>query len=171
MPHETFDLSKARCKGCIIALGVVIGAGMFNGWVWVLDTFTLMLHEAGHPILGIVSDRAMVYGGTVFQLLFPWLTLRHFSKLQQTDGIAVAWYWIAASLHNVGIYMADARAKELPLLGGLDPEYSHDWSEIFGRWHLTRFDTFIGNTVMLIAWLILIRTIWHYYNTPAEEKS
>ena len=33
----------------LLVLGAIIGAGMWRQWVWLLDTFTLMLHEVGIP--------------------------------------------------------------------------------------------------------------------------
>lgn len=147
----------------LLILGAIIGAGMWRQWVWLLDTFTLMLHEAGHPIVGLLSANMMVYGGTFFQLLFPWLTKRHFAKRDHIPGVVFAKYWMAASLHNVGIYMADARAKQLPLIGGLDPEDAHDWAEILGRWGLLRYDTALGKLLMLSAWCFLLWTMWRCY--------
>lgn len=138
---------------------------MWRQWVWLLDTFTLMLHEAGHPIVGLLSAHMMVYGGTLFQLLFPWLTKRHFAKRGHAPGVVFAKYWMAASLHNVGIYMADARAKQLPLIGGLDPEDAHDWAEILGRWGLLRYDTALGKLLMLSAWCLLLWTMWRCYRS------
>ena len=147
----------------LLVLGAIIGAGMWRQWVCLLDTFTLMLHEAGHPIVGLLSAHMMVYGGTFFQLLFPWLTKRHFAKRGHIPGVVFAKYWMAASLHNVGIYMADARAKQLPLIGGLDPEDAHDWAEILGRWGLLRYDTALGKMLMLAAWCALLWTMWRCY--------
>lgn len=153
--------SPAACA--MLVLGCIIGAGMWRQWVWLLDNFTLVLHEAGHPLVGLLSATLMVYGGTVFQLLFPWLTQRHFKKLNNPAGVAFGFYWLAASMHNVGIYMGDARAKVLPLIGGLDPEEFHDWAEILGRWGLLRYDTAMGKMLMLAAWIVLIWSMWRCY--------
>lgn len=136
---------------------------MWRDWVWLLDTFTLALHEAGHPIVGFFSANLMVYGGTFLQLLFPWLTKRHFEKKENPAGVVFGLYWMAASIHNVGIYMADARAKVLPLVGGLDPDDAHDWAEILWRWGLLRYDTAMGKILMLVAWLMLGWAMWRCY--------
>lgn len=153
----------------MLVLGCIIGAGMWRQWVWLLDNFTLMLHEAGHPLVGLLSANLMVYGGTFFQLLFPWLTKRHFEKAHNPAGVAFGFYWMAASIHNVGIYMADARAKVLPLIGGLDPEEFHDWAEILGRWGLLRYDTAMGKMLMLVAWILLIWAMWRCYQDVRSD--
>lgn len=158
--------------GGMLLLGLIVGAGMWRDWVWLLDTFTLALHEAGHPIVGFFSANLMVYGGTLFQLLFPWLTKRHFEKKLHPAGVVFALYWMAASIHNVGIYMADARAKALPLVGGLDPDDSHDWAEILWRWGLLKYDTAMGKMFMLGAWVLLAWAMWRCYKeVRGEDRS
>jgi hypothetical protein len=48
--------------------------------------------------------------------------------------------------------MGDARAMQLPLIGGLDPELYHDWREIFSRWGMLELDTAWAGLNRLIAW-------------------
>ena len=98
-------------------------------WVFLLDHANLALHEAGHPLVGILSSHLSVYGGTFFQILFPLLFVRHFSHRRHTVGWAASLVWLGENLMNVGRYMKDARAQQLPLVGG-----DHDWTEIFSRW-------------------------------------
>ena len=52
---------------------------------------------------------------------------------------------------NVGRYMKDARAQQLPLVGG-----DHDWTEIFSRWGVLTSDVRIGNTVRLLGLCIVL---------------
>lgn len=127
------------------------------GWVPVLDSANLAFHEAGHPLFGVVSERLAVYGGTLMQLLLP--AAAAFQSLR--EGKVAAFHfcviWLAENLLNVARYMADARAHELPLVGGLDPEYSHDWTEILSRWNLLESDTTLAlvvriGAVALMAW-------------------
>ena len=72
-------------------------------------------------------------------------------------------------MHNVGIYMADARAKILPLVGGLDPDDSHDWAEILWRWGLLKYDTAMGKMLMLAAWVLLIWAMWRCYREVRDD--
>lgn len=60
---------------------------------------------------------------------------------------------------NIARYMADARAHQLPLVGGLDPEEFHDWTEILNRWGLLNHDTTLAfltrvGAVALMLWVI-----------------
>jgi len=55
--------------------------------------------------------------------------------------------------------MADARAHQLPLVGGLDPEVFHDWTEILNRWGLLNHDTTLAfltrvGAVALMLWVV-----------------
>jgi hypothetical protein len=52
---------------------------------------------------------------------------------------------------NVGRYMKDARAQQLPLVGS-----DHDWTEIFSRWGVLTSDVRIGNTVRLLGLCIVL---------------
>lgn len=143
-------------RASILGLGavlLVIAYGMaVPGWVFLLDNATLLIHEAGHPFLGSVSDRLMVYGGTIFQLAFPLAFCWHFMRHDQALGYCFALAWEAASIHNVGRYMSDARLQALPLVGNGDR--IHDWHEIFERWGLLRHDVFIGGCASLLSWLL-----------------
>ena len=56
--------------------------------------------------------------------------------------------WFFENWLNIARYMADARAQELPLVGGGD----HDWANIFGRWGLLAHDTQIAAVVRAIGW-------------------
>lgn len=123
-----------------------------RGWVPVLDSANLAFHEAGHPLVGLFSARLMVYGGTLFQLAFPFGVAWHFRRRGQAVGQALGWLWLGESLHNVARYMADARAQDLPLVGGGD----HDWAEIFMRWHVLHFDTRIANLTHALAWGLML---------------
>jgi hypothetical protein len=138
-----------------------------DGWVPLLDSANLALHEAGHPLVGIFSTRLTVYGGTLFQLAFPLLAALQFRRSANPAGIAAALVWLGENLFNIARYMADARVQELPLVGG-----DHDWTEIFGRWHVLHLDGRIagitrGIGLILMAWALL----WLYrrWRESAED--
>lgn len=126
-----------------------------DGWVPLLDSANLALHEAGHPLVGMFSARASVYGGTLFQLAFPLATAWHFRREADAVGVAAALVWLGENLFNIAHYMADARLQELPLVGNGD----HDWAEIFDRWGVLHLDGRIagmtrGAGVLLVIWAV-----------------
>ena len=66
--------------------------------------------------------------------------------------------------------MADARAHRLPLVGGLDPEYFHDWTEILNRWGLLNQDTALAWLVRLGAVALMAWTVKQAWTPPDGEQ-
>ncbi|MBK8064480.1 MAG: hypothetical protein IPK29_10810 [Betaproteobacteria bacterium] len=129
-------------------------------WVPLLDGANLAFHEAGHPLFGLLGERLAVYGGTVGQLVFPTAALVAFWQRREAVSWAVCAVWLAGNLFNIARYMADARAKLLPLVGGLDPEYSHDWDIILRRWGLLNLDTTLALALRLAGWALALAVAW-----------
>ena len=139
------------------------------GWIPILDSANLAFHEAGHPLFGIVSDRLMVYGGTLMQLLMPAACAWEFYRREQRYSFYASLIWIAENLLNISHYLADARAHRLPLVGGLDPEYFHDWTEILNRWGLLNQDTALAWLVRLGAVALMVWTVKQAWTPPTED--
>jgi hypothetical protein len=138
-----------------------------QGWVPILDSANLALHEAGHPLVGIFSSRASVYGGTLFQLAFPVAVAVHFHRAGNAAGTAAGVVWLGENLLNVARYMADARVQELPLVGGGD----HDWAEIFSRWHMLGWDTRIAGLTRIVAVLLVAGALaWLYRRWKSGQE-
>jgi hypothetical protein len=140
----------------ILAIMWVASTG--DRWVPILDSANLVFHEAGHPLAGLVAERLVVYGGTILQLALPLAAAVSFWARRHTLGFAIGVAWACESLLNVATYMADARALELPLIGGLDPELYHDWREIFTRWNMLDLDTTWAGLNRTIAWCTVLAT-------------
>lgn len=140
-----------------------------DGWIPLLDSANLALHEAGHPLVGIFSERLMVYGGTIFQLAFPVAVAFQFSRQREPAGFVAGLIWLGENLWNVGRYMADARAHVLPLVGGGE----HDWTEIFLRWGVLAKDLKIASLTSGLGYLLMLGAIFwlwrRYQNQTAEE--
>lgn len=140
-----------------------------DGWVPILDSANLALHEAGHPVIGIFSDRLMVYGGTLFQLIFPVTVAIHFSRQKEPTGFVIGLVWLGENLLNVARYMADARAQELPLVGGGE----HDWTEIFMRWGVLSKDVKIAGLTRWLAYVLMVGALvwlWRRYKTQKNAE-
>ena len=109
------------------------------------------MHEGGHPLFGILSERLAVYGGTLAQLFFPAACMIEFARRRETLSFALCGIWLAESALNVARYMADARAQLLPLVGG--EHVLHDWNVILLRWNLLHRDVVLANGLRVLAWL------------------
>jgi hypothetical protein len=141
-------------------------AGLWFGnhgerWFPLLDGANLLFHEFGHPLFGLFSARLAVYGGTLAQFIFPLAAAFEFHRRRATCSFAVCMVWLFQNLFGIARYMADARAKLLPLVGGRDPEDAHDWAEILSRWGMLQADTRLAGLVTAIGWLgILACCTW-----------
>jgi hypothetical protein len=115
-----------------------------------LDNVDLPIHETGHLVFSPFGEFVQFAGGTIFQLLFPLVFVGYF--LRRGDRFA-GWFlmgWVAQNLWNVSRYVADARAQELPLVGGGE----HDWAYLLGRMGLLAHDQGIASGIHL-AGLVL----------------
>ena len=168
-PLPERPVAAAGVLGVFLFAAACLGIHLFGSekWVPLLDHANLALHEAGHPLIGILSARAAVYGGTLFQLAFPVAFAWHFRRLGNPVGVAASLVWIGENLFNIARYMADAREQRLPLVGGGD----HDWTEIFSRWHMLQFDTRVAGLTRGIGLLIIVGALVWLYRRWRESAS
>ncbi len=141
-------------------VGIVLGSHILWGWVPILDSANLVFHEAGHVIFGLFSPSLSIYGGTLMQLLIPGLCAFVLYGQGKYGGSYFCLVWFAENLLNVARYMADARAQQLPLIGGMDPRDAHDWTHILNNWGLLSHDIFLANVTRSFALLIMAWAIW-----------
>ncbi len=139
------------------------------GWIPLLDSANLAFHEAGHPIFGLLSARLSVYGGTLMQLLIPAACAWEFYRREQQYGFYVGLLWLAENGLNIARYVADARAHQLPLVGGLDPEDFHDWTEILSRWGLLNHDITLAFLIRVGAVALMAWTLKQAWTRPEDE--
>jgi hypothetical protein len=100
----------------------------------------------------------MVFMGSGLQVLFPLIVSGAFYfKNRDAYGAAVCLFWAGNAALDVAPYIADARALELPLLGGgTDREIEgHDWEYLLTEWNALHLDTMIADRVALGARLTM----------------
>ena len=161
------SLASLAAVAAFAAVSLAFHAFGAQGWVPILDSANLALHEAGHPLTGILSSRLAVYGGTIFQLAFPVAVAVHFHRRGHAAGAAAGAVWLGENLLNVARYMADARVQELPLVGGGD----HDWAEIFSRWRILHLDTRVAGLTRLAAVALIAWALWRLYRQWKADQS
>lgn len=88
-----------------------------------LDGVDLAIHETGHLVFGPFGEFIGFAGGTLFQLIMPALFAGYFSRRGDRHAASVAVWWVGQNCGHIATYVADARAQELPLVGGGE----HDW--------------------------------------------
>jgi hypothetical protein len=122
-----------------------------------LDDVNLAIHEAGHVFFQPLGDPWVVLGGSLFQVLVPLAFVAYF--LVRRDGFAasVVLAWVAASLTNVARYIGDARAQELPLLGG--ENVIHDWWYLLLEWDALASDVTIARWIRMASGLAFVVSV------------
>jgi hypothetical protein len=125
-----------------------------GAYTW-LDSLDLAIHEAGHVIFGIGGEFAGLVGGTLAQLLIPSLFIVALWKAGDRHGATVPLWWLGQNLWNISVYVRDARAQELPLLGGGE----HDWFLILDRFHALHHDAALGRATHGLGVLIYAGSI------------
>jgi hypothetical protein len=75
----------------------------------------------------------------------PLAFVAYFARTKQRYAASVTMAWVGVNLLNVARYVGDARAQELPLLGGEDS--IHDWWYLLINWDLLPRDTVIARWV------------------------
>jgi len=128
----------------------------------------LVFHEAGHVVFMVFGRFMAVLGGTLGQLLMPVIVMVALIVTNHDNfGGAVGLWWLGQSLMDCAPYIADARALELPLLGGgtgQDRPGSHDWENILLDLNLIQHDLQIGaGAHALGAFVMLVAFAWGGY--------
>lgn len=141
-------------------VAILLACHLAWGWVPILDSANLAFHEAGHPLFGFVAEPLAVYGGTLMQLLLPAAAGAEAWREGKRGGFYFCVIWLGESLLNVARYMADARRHELDLVGGLDPELFHDWTNILERWGMLQWDTTLALLTRLLALGLMAWALW-----------
>ena len=131
-----------------------------DGYISVIDDANLLFHEAGHLIFGFLGTTMGLYGGTLGQLVIPIICGIAFWRQRSLVSVSVVMLWFFENVFNIARYVADARAQELPLVGGGE----HDWTNILTRWGALQHDTTIATILLAVVWLGLFATLlWTTY--------
>ncbi|WP_421656088.1 hypothetical protein [Leptothermofonsia sp. ETS-13] len=123
-----------------------------------LHGVNLIFHEAGHVIFSFFGRFLHILGGSLMQVLVPAGITGYFLFHRQLYAGAVTLCWVAQNLWDVSIYIKDAQARALPLLGG--EAVLHDWHFLLLDMNLLTKDQLIGNLVFWLGVLLYIAAIF-----------
>jgi hypothetical protein len=133
-----------------------------------LDGVDLAIHETGHLVFAPFGEFVGFAGGTIMQLLFPLIFAGYFWRRDDRHAASVALWWVAQNCGNVATYVADARAQELPLVGGGE----HDWFYLLSATGHLNSDLAIARAVRMIGWLLLLgATAWGLIAAGRSEEA
>jgi hypothetical protein len=168
-PIERNPLAAWARAALLLALAVwslsLIGASVESNAAGesFLHLINLPFHEAGHVIFRPFGEFITSLGGTLGQLLMPLIAmLVLLLKTRDPFGASVALWWFGQNFLDIAPYINDARAGQLPLLGGnvghSAPYGFHDWEYLLTETGLLHMDHAIaqashalGSAIMLLA--------------------
>lgn len=118
-----------------------------------LGGLNLGIHEFGHLICGPLGQTIGILGGSVVQCLVPVISIFMFKRQRDYFAWSFSFVWLAANLHGVARYIADARKLELELVTpfGGDGETIHDWNWLLNHWDVLQYEQEIAQVVRIIA--------------------
>jgi hypothetical protein len=128
----------------------------------VLHLPDLIFHEAGHVLFSPFGDFMTTLGGSLTQVLVPIVCLVAFlTTSRDLFGAAVMAWWAGQNLLDVAIYIDDARALQLTLIGGhtgAEVE-GHDWERLLTMTGALHLDHRIAMGVQIAGALLMIAAL------------
>lgn len=131
-----------------------------------LDSVDLAIHETGHLVFGPFGEFIGALGGTLFQIIVPTIFVVYFVRQGDRHAASVTLWWVAQNFWNISIYVRDARAQLLPLVGGGE----HDWAYLLWQLGLLEHDQGIGRWVHAIGVLIFVFSVWWGITTAGTSR-
>jgi endogenous inhibitor of DNA gyrase (YacG/DUF329 family) len=130
-----------------------------------LHNVNLLFHEAGHVLFRPFGEFMTILGGSLLQIIVPLLvTLVFLLKERNTFGAASGLWWTGQNFMDVAPYINDARARQIPLLGGgdgSDRPAMHDWYNILTDLGILNSDHFLAGVVDGIGVLLMsLSFVW-----------
>jgi len=149
----------------------LLEAARGSGPLLMINLVFIPIHEGGHLLFRFFGQFLNVAGGTLVQLGVPFLLAMYFAFQRQLQGVAFCLFFLFQQLLPISIYMADARAQELPLLTVGDADYViHDWNYLFGALGVLDHDIQIASFTRALGWLGMIGTVlWFAWRSWGRE--
>ena len=135
-----------------------------------IDNVNLPIHETGHLVFAPFGELITALGGTLFQLIVPAVFIAYFIRRRDQFAASVALWWLAENCWNIAVYVGDAQAQLLPLVGGGE----HDWAFILAELDVLQQDARIAAMVRFAGTVLFVAAIfWGYASAAAgpDESS
>jgi hypothetical protein len=122
-----------------------------------LHLVNLPFHEAGHVLFAPFGRFLTALGGSLLQVLIPLICAGAFWRQHDLFAVSVCAWWAGQNLADLAPYIADARALQLPLLGGRTGAEveGHDWEAILQSLGLLQYDRALGRVAHLGGVLVM----------------
>jgi hypothetical protein len=171
-PSRSYGRSERRWRAVLTLVLAVYGWQCLRtpGTYRWLDSLDLAIHETGHLVFAFGGEFLTLLGGTLFQLLVPIAFLVALWRQGDRHGATIPLWWLGQNCWNISVYIKDARAQELPLVGGGE----HDWTLMLAELDWLHRDQAIGGAVFLVGFLLYVAAIilgWRALASGGEPDS
>ncbi|HSL22376.1 MAG TPA: hypothetical protein VK886_12640 [Vicinamibacterales bacterium] len=127
-----------------------------------LHRVDLVFHEAGHVLFVPFGRFMTMLGGSLMQVLVPIVcAVALLKSASDRVGAAVAVWWAGQNLVDLAPYIGDARALQLPLLGGATGAEveGHDWEAILATLGFLQHDRALAAAAHIVGSLTMAGAI------------
>jgi hypothetical protein len=154
---QSLDIPKGKLGIAIVCGGYLIYCVTNPNLFHAIDSLDLIIHEAGHPIMSIFGQFIYILGGSLFQVLIPFIFVIYF--LRQKDYFASSLFmaWLGYNMVNISTYMNDSIDMKLPLLGG--DSSIHDWNYLLSSLNILEYTHSLASLVSSLGLTIMTVTI------------
>ncbi len=127
-----------------------------------LHNVDLVFHEAGHVVFSPFGQFLTVVGGSLLQIIVPIICAIALVRTSgDRTGAALCAWWAGQNLVDLAPYIGDARALQLPLLGGrtgADVE-GHDWEWILGHVGWLQHDRTLASAAHALGSIVMVAAL------------
>lgn len=134
-----------------LVIFLIMNKGKF---IFIIDHVNLLFHEGGHGIFKIFGEVIYTLGGSLMQIIIPSLFILFFTYNKKRIGVQLSIVYLAQNLMNISVYVADARTRKLPLLGG--NRVYHDWHYLLREFGMLQYDETLGLFIYCLGIVCLI---------------
>jgi hypothetical protein len=128
----------------------------------VLHLPDLIFHEAGHVLFSPFGEFMTTLGGSLMQVLVPVIcAIAFLTTNRDLFGVAVMGWWTGQNLLDVAIYINDARALRLTLVGGQTGAEveGHDWERILTMTNALHLDHRIAAIAQTAGAVLMVASL------------
>jgi hypothetical protein len=150
----------------------LLQAALGSGPLLMIDLVFVPVHEGGHLFFGYFGEFIGIAGGTIMQLGVPLALAAYFFVQRQIQGTAFCVFFFFEQFLPISVYMADARAEELPLISvGHSDDVIHDWNYLFGKLGWLAHDKQIAHVVHFLGWMGMLAIVgWMIWQSLASTE-
>lgn len=170
--EEKTDLIPIIFKGVVALLATMyfFSVAMSETGAYMLSSVDLVFHEAGHTITFFLPDIVSVMAGSLLQVIIPLGLFVYFFIKDIRFGAALMLFWFGQSVVGVSIYVRDAIAMQLPLLGG--EAVIHDWNYLLAAFGVLEHTKTIADMMygLGLVGLTAGSVLSLFYSFPQKRK-